>query len=38
MDVQVQASGKVDFWDEDLYRDAIRDMITMVDDCDIECQ
>ena len=38
MDVQVSVNGNVDFWDEDMYRDSIRDVIAMVDDCDIECQ
>lgn len=37
-DVQVSVQGKVDFWDEDLFKEALRDKITMVDDCDIECQ
>ena len=37
-DTQLSVEGKVDYYDEDLYRDMLKDFITMVDDCDIDCQ
>lgn len=37
-DTRLSASGRVNIYEEDLYVDYLEDYITMVEDCDVECQ
>lgn len=36
--VDINVGGKINWRDEDLYRDLLKDYIDMVEDCDIDCQ
>ena len=34
----ISVAGKMNWRDEDLYRDLLKDWIDLIEDCDIDCQ